>query len=346
MIWPFHDKAETSYWLKVFGWYAVAEATVQLIFFFIFNTFTSAEGSNIEYHFVMLLFHCLLIWPIWWVARMVRKEKIWVQIFVNLVFAFIYGYFWFVPVQEAIAIVYNNLLDFTKPGNTQDGPTIDSSMHYAVLNYQILKHAFRLSWYYLADYFFSYRNEEKKKTELAVSNKELQLKLLKWHLNPSFYFKTIKHLQNAAVTQPSNATEPILQLAKVMEYVIYEARQPQIEMKKEIQFLDNYIQLLNQQPDNSTRISFRYTNGYEALRIAPLLLAGLVDNIVAAGRKGLDKQCSIDCSFMQDELHFTASGMMAKPDIPPLLEELYPGKFSIDYSPGKLFKLRLQLDAG
>ena len=60
------------------------------------------------------------------------------------------------------------------------------------------------------------RDEEKKKIELAVSNKELQLKLLKWHLNPSFYFKTIKHLQQSAAVKPSDATEPILQLAKVI----------------------------------------------------------------------------------------------------------------------------------
>jgi hypothetical protein len=237
MIPFFQDKAQTRYWLKVFALYALAEALVQLIFFFLFNTFENSGGSYLEYHGVMWLFHCVLIWPLWWVAWSVRNQKIWVQVLVNLAFFFVYSYSWFGPLQEAAAGLYNNLLDLTRPGNTVDGPTIDSSRHYSILNYQLLKHTFRLSWFYLANYFYHYKREEIKRIALAVSNRELQLRLLKWHLNPAFYFKTIHHLQQAAAIQPSNATEPILQLAKVMEYVIYEAREPQIEMRKEINLL-------------------------------------------------------------------------------------------------------------
>jgi hypothetical protein len=57
--------------------------------------------------------------------------------------------------------------------------------------------------------------------------------MLKWHLNPSFYFKTIGHLQQVAKEKPGDATVPILQLAKVMEYVIYEAKEKLIDVKKE-----------------------------------------------------------------------------------------------------------------
>ena len=76
MIPFFQDKAQTRYWLKVFALYALAEALVQLIFFFLFNTFDNSAGSYLEYHGVMWLFHCVLIWPLWWVAWSVRKQKI------------------------------------------------------------------------------------------------------------------------------------------------------------------------------------------------------------------------------------------------------------------------------
>jgi hypothetical protein len=340
------NKPLTGYWLRVFAWYALAEAVVQLIFFFILNTFGSSRISNLEYHLVMWLFQCLLIWPIWWVAWLVRKQKIIVQVVVNLSFFFIYGYCWFGPIQDVIAYVYNNFLDFTQPGNTQDGSTQDSGMAFPFINYQILKHAFRLSWFYLANYFYNYHLEEKKKIELAVSNKELQLKLLKWHLNPSFYFKTIRHLQQSAAVQPSDATEPILQLAKVMEYVIYEAREPQIEMKKEIQFLSNYVQLINQQPDNKTFISLECNSGYEQLKIAPLLLAGLVDSIVSTGTVAGNSRCGIIIKFSGNEMHFSVAGGAAiRPTAPPLLDELYRGRFTSDYSPESGFNLRIQLDA-
>lgn len=344
MIWPFRHREERRYWFKIFGWYAVAEATVQVIFFFIFNTFTRSEGSNIEYHVLMLFFHCLLIWPIWWVARLVRRKPVMVQILVNLAFAFFYGYFWFGPVQDIFAFLYNHILNITRPGTRHTGSTIDSSMHYAILNYQILKHAFRLSWYYLADYFFNYRMEEKQKIELVVSNKELQLKLLKWHLNPAFYFKTIGYLKEEAAARPENAGEPILQLSKIMEYVIYDARQPQVEMEKELQFLSNYIGLINQQSQIGSKISFRYEKGNNRLLIAPLLLAGIVEDVAG---KNINTRYSpeLTIALNNDQMELRIENIDRGPVHQPLLDELYKGKYMEEFSIAVGYRLTLQLNA-
>jgi Histidine kinase len=343
MFWLSHYKNEIRYWLKVFALYALIEASIQLLFLIILNNFGTRRISIPEYHLVMLFFQCLLIVPIWWVAWVVRKKKIAVQVIINLAFYAAYSVLWFGPVQDAIAFLYNHLQGLTRPVSDRQIPYLDRGNEYSFLNYQLLKHAFRLSWFFLANYFYNYRLEEKKKIELAISNKELQLKLLKWHLNPSFYFKTIKHLQQSAAVKPSDATEPILQLAKVMEYVIYEAREPQIEMKKEIQFLNNYIQLINQQPDNRISISLTCENGYDKIKIAPLLLAGFVDSIVATRTATGEGNYSIRIAFQQEEMLFSVTGATAKPEPTPLLDELYRGRFSYDYSTENGFNLRLRL---
>jgi Histidine kinase len=339
-----HHKTETHYWLKVFAFYALIEACIQVLFLLILNNFGIRRISIPEYHLVMLFFQCLLIVPIWWVAWLVRKKKIIIQVIANLSFYVVYSIIWFGPVQDAIAFLYNNLQEITRPVTDRQVPYLDRGNEYSFLNYQLLKHAFRLSWFYLANYFYNYRLEEKKKTALAVSNKELQLKLLKWHLNPSFYFKTIKHLQQSAAKQPSNATGSILQLAKVMEYVIYEAREPQIEMKKEIQFLSNYIQLINQQPDNDIQILLEYEGQHEQLKIAPLLLAGFVDTILNDSPDAANGIYKISVKFTGTEMLFSVAGAFVKPAEPPLLEELYKGKYSSVYSSAeKTINLRIQL---
>lgn len=344
MLWPFRNKEETRYWLKVFGYYTLAEAAVQLIFFFIFNTFTRQEGSNVEYHLLMLVFHCLLIWPIWWVAQLVHRQPVYIQVLVNLAFAFIYGYFWFGPVQDLFAYLYNNILDLTQPEQEHSGPTLDSYMHFQILNYQIVKHAFRLSWYYLADYLHNYRSEEKKRIELAVSNKELQLKLLKWHLNPSFYFRTVKFLQGSAARRPDNASGPILQLAKVMEYVIYEARHQQVEMDREMDFLSSYVKLINQQLGKEDFIVLGHETGNDKLKIAPLLLAGLVDNIMAASSTQ-GTGCTIRISTSGTELQLGVTGLRQGPGKTPLLDELYKGRYTENFSTDKGYQLSLRLHA-
>jgi Histidine kinase len=354
MTWPFRHKAEANFWLNVFALYALAEACIQLLYFIILNNFGTNRISILEIHLVMWFFQCLLIGPIWWVAWTVRKKNLVIQIIVNLAFYVLYSFFWFGPVQEAINYLYNNIQELTRSVTDRQVAYLDRGNEYSYLNYQLLKHAFRLSWFFLAAYFYNYRLEEKKRIQLAVANKELQLKLLKWHLNPAFYFKTISHLRQVAAESPVNTTGPILQLAKVMEYVIYEAKEKLIDVKKEIHFLHNYIRLINQQPGNHSIFELEVTGEYEKLKIAPLLLVGFIDKIPAAENTVEKNLCGIHLQFSGQEMQLGVNGDPGKmltaallPDdaLYQRLKEVYPGRFSVNNTAADApFKLNLVLN--
>lgn len=354
MFWPFHHKAVANYWLKVFALYALAEAFIQLIFLFLLNNFGNAPISIIEFHLVMWVFQCLLIWPIWWVAWSVRHQKIGVQILANISFYVLYSFCWFGPVQDVIGYLYNNLMELTRTPDKRLTGYLDRGYEYSYLNYQLLKHAFRLSWFFLAAYFYNYRSEEKKRTALAVANRELQIKLLKWHLNPSFYFKTINHLRHLASENPMNTTGPILQLAKVMEYVIYEAKEKLIDVKKEVQFIGNYIQLINQQPDSNATFEMETTGRHDSLKIAPLLLAGFIDKLLTGSNVVHKPLYKLNLEFSDNEMKFYVNGDLGNgitalllPDdaVHLRLKEFYEGRFVINNSPhNPQFKLSLKLD--
>ncbi|HEV7783178.1 MAG TPA: histidine kinase [Chitinophagaceae bacterium] len=351
MIWPFAHKAGTNYWLKVFALYALTEACIQLLFFIVLNNFGTRPISLVEIHLLMWIFQCLLIWPIWWVAWSVRKTKIIVRVFVNLAFYIIYSYIWFGPVQDLIGHLYDNLIQVTRTEGKRIPAILDNGDEYSYLNYQLLKHAFRLSWFYLAAYFYNYRLEEKKRLQLAIANRELQLKMLKWHLNPSFYFKTINHLQQVAGKKPDGATVPILQLAKVMEYVIYEAKEKLIGIKKEIQFLNNYTRLINQQ-ENGLSFETEVSGEHDNLRISPLLLAGFVDRVAADSAGNIKTTCRIHLHFSGTEMQATINRnekentkplLILDEDLRRRLTELYGDRYSVSNEINE-FKLRLELD--
>lgn len=353
MIWPFHNKSLANYWLKAFALYALVEACIQLLFCYILNKFGEKQISNLEFHTIMWIFQCILIWPIWWVAWSLRKKTIPVQVAVNILFYFFYSYGWFGPVQQLIETLHQQIQLVTRvPGERIPTP-IDNAGNSSYLNYQLLKHGFRLSWFFLANYFYHYRLEEKKRLELAIANRELQLKLLKWHLNPGFYFKTIDHLRQVAADKPVNCTGPILQLAKVMEYVIYEVKEKLIDVKREINFLNNYIELVNQQPGVKAGFSLITHGEYDKLKIAPLLLAGFIDKITSVSDGNMKKSYNVELRFSGSEMRFGIAGdldmqqdFLAVYD--PLylrLNELYPGKFAYEFLPeGRQLKLSLQLD--
>src|SRR5688572_5990644 len=162
MIWPFQHKQKARYWLRIFAIYALIEACIQLIFVIVLNNFGTRRISIVELHLVMWIFQCLLIWPIWWVAKAVYKKPVLVQILVNAGFYLLYSYCWFGPVQDIIGYLYEQLQSFTRAPDDKQVPILDSGSEYSYLNYQLLKHSFRLSVFFLAAYFYNYRLEEKK----------------------------------------------------------------------------------------------------------------------------------------------------------------------------------------
>ncbi|MEP6712429.1 MAG: histidine kinase [Ferruginibacter sp.] len=354
MPWLFHHKRETSYWIKAFALYALVEACIQLLFFFILNNFGTRLISLIEFHLVMWVFQCLLIFPIWWVAWKIKQQKLLIQVVVNIAFYLLYSYVWFGPVQQAINFFYTHLQQITRPEAHRLKALLDSGSNASYINYQLLKHAFRLSWFYLAGYFYNYRQEEKKRLELAIANEELQLKLLKWHLNPSFYFKTINHLYMVAAEKPINTTSSILQLAKVMEYVIYEAKEKLIYVKKEIRFLNNYIELVNQQTDSRVKFELSVTGEHTKLKIAPLILAGLIDKLTAGNDDKVENVYKVHLQFSGEEMQLIVNTRFGRhgtgflpgdDDLQKRLKELYAERFSYYYTAeSNQLKLCLLLD--
>lgn len=151
MPWPFHHRTLANYWLKAFGLYALAEACIQLLFNFILNSFRPSPISNIEFHGVMWFFQCLFIWPIWWMANAVYRRKVLTQVLVNLAFFFIYSYFWFEVVQDIIRWLHQALQVYTLPPDRRLVTPVDTPAYF---DYQVLKHGFRLSWFFLANYFY------------------------------------------------------------------------------------------------------------------------------------------------------------------------------------------------
>jgi len=329
-FWPFHNKTLAAYWLKVFTIYALIEACIQLLFNFILNHFLSQRISNLGFHAIMWLFQCVMIWGIWWVANAVYGKRLVTQIFVNLVFFGVYSYFWFGPVQDCVRFLHQLLQQFTLPAAERLPTPVDTS-----LKYQVIKHSFRLSFFFLANYFYHYRLEEEQRLQMALVNKELHLKLLKWYLNPRFYFETIDYLKQLSNINPASCTRPILHLAKVMEYVIYDSREKLIAVSKEIHFLQHYTELINRK-NGTVKFCISTSGVYEKLKVAPLLLAGFIDAIASGNDENPENEYLVNMRFTGNQMLFQMIGNLKNTDRSFLrensslykrLKDLYEGRF-------------------
>lgn len=113
---------------------------------------------------------------------------------------------------------------------------------------------------------------------LSKQKTESELKNLKDQVNPHFLFNNLNSLYVLSQTNPTEVSEYILQLSDLLRYQIYEAAEKkEIELKKEIAFIKNYINLEKIRRDN-LKVDFSLTGKMKAQKITPFLLLPFIEN--------------------------------------------------------------------
>ncbi|MFV0555450.1 MAG: sensor histidine kinase, partial [Mangrovibacterium sp.] len=91
--------------------------------------------------------------------------------------------------------------------------------------------------------FKSIRDEQQIK-ELKSQSLRAELDYLKAQVNPHFFMNTLNNIHALIDIDTDRAKDTVIELSKIMRYVLYDANRPLISLEKEIHFLDNYIRLM------------------------------------------------------------------------------------------------------
>ena len=121
----------------------------------------------------------------------------------------------------------------------------------------------------------------KKGKEAAVLKSEKldsELKFLKSQVNPHFLFNSLNNLYALAVTESPKTPDIILKLSDILRYMIYDGRADKVELKKEVEYLKNYIELFKLKDENIQNIKYHFDEVPEALMIEPMLFIPFVEN--------------------------------------------------------------------
>ena len=143
----------------------------------------------------------------------------------------------------------------------------------------------------------------KEKFEVSIQLKEAELRYLKSQINPHFLFNALNNLYSLTLEKSSKAPEVVLKISSILDYVLYECNVPKIDMDREIENIQNYIDLQKIRYGNDTDIKLNVEGNISDIQIAPLLILPLVEN---AFKHGLDKNVGkgyiyIDINVTDDE---------------------------------------------
>jgi uncharacterized protein (DUF2164 family) len=145
---------------------------------------------------------------------------------------------------------------------------------------------------------FRWSKLEKERTELEKENIENQLAFLKNQVSPHFFMNTLNNIHALIDVNTEEAKEAIIKLSKLMRHLLYESEAEKIPIKKELEFIESYINLMKLRFSEKVSIELQIPQRVPDKNIAPLLFTSFVEN---AFKHGISYQ---NPSFIKIEFHF------------------------------------------
>ena len=131
-------------------------------------------------------------------------------------------------------------------------------------------------------FFKSFRDEEMLK-ELEHQRLQSELQYLKYQINPHFFMNTLNNIHALVDIDTGKAKSTIVELSKLMRYVLYEASNKTTLLSREVQFLENYIGLMSLRYTDKVSIGMHFPAEVPEVQIPPLLFISFVENAFKHG---------------------------------------------------------------
>jgi len=131
--------------------------------------------------------------------------------------------------------------------------------------------------------YFRQREDQKRMGELEKQNLEQQLEYLKYQINPHFFMNTLNNIHALVDIDPEMAKQTILELSKMMRFVLYEGNKAGVPLDRDISFLQNYITLMKLRYTDKVRINVTTPENLPNKEVPPLLFITFVENAFKHG---------------------------------------------------------------
>ncbi len=186
---------------------------------------------------------------------------------------------------------------------------------------------FSIDWY----------EQKKLLQEAQVGKLQAEVDYLRSQVNPHFLFNALNNLYALTIKKSDKAPDVVLKLSELMEYMLYESDETYVPLEKEINYLNNYLELEKIRQGNQADIRLTVNGSADNCRIPPFLILPLVEN---AFKHGISKAIHhaylhidiqigkvLEVRITNNKLHFQQqdkSGGIGLLNLRKRLELLYP----------------------
>lgn len=187
---------------------------------------------------------------------------------------------------------------------------------------------------------------QRERQRLLTQTMQSELRFLRSQINPHFLFNTLNSLYALTLKKSDDAPDIVLKLSEMMRYMLYECNERFVDLSKEINYIQNYLDLERVRHGNKGTITFESEGEPGKLQIAPLMFIPFLENAFKHGLNAQFENGFVDSILIIEgkNVHFhienskapaapsisnKKSGGIGLQNVRRRLELLYPNKYEL-----------------
>lgn len=185
---------------------------------------------------------------------------------------------------------------------------------------------------------------EKRALQKRQLKSENALLLLKAQLNPHFLFNSLNNIDILIEESPKTASEYLKKLSDILRYVLYETKEDETTLAREIEQIRNYIELQKIRTSNASYVEFETIGTAGEQKIVPMIFLPFIENAFKFSKnKFIEKAIAIRFEIESDSvrmhcrnyyephyLNVIQNEGLGIETIRQRLKLLYPGKHALE----------------
>jgi len=130
--------------------------------------------------------------------------------------------------------------------------------------------------------FDALRIEQENKS-LREAKTQAELAFLKNQINPHFLYNTLNYIYSLAYPVSEKLADAVIKLSQLMRYMLTENPDGQVDLQKEVEYIENYISMYQLRFEDAFFVDFKTEGDIAGKRVAALLLIPFVENAFKYG---------------------------------------------------------------
>lgn len=145
-----------------------------------------------------------------------------------------------------------------------------------------------------------WHTSEMARRQAEVDRQAAELMNLKNQISPHFLLNTLNNIYALTSFNSEKAQQAILDLSKLLRYLLYENQNERVSLRQEAEFLQNYVALMSLRVGKNVTVKMDFNLQYaDNVYVAPLLFISLVENAFKHGVSNT-QSCLIQLSLQVD----------------------------------------------